>query len=231
MGFFRGLRKFLYSLASLAVLIIVICIATNPTPLAPPPSEEDCVTIRVSDNGWHTNLYLTADTFPEDHPFRRDYPWAGWFVVGWGDESFYRDGPTVARGIDAIIPPSPTVIHVIALSRPPEFAFLDRNVEFALSREGLGQLVTEINASLQYDAEGEPIIVSEGQYPGSSRFYRSRHSYHAFHTCNQWTAGVLRKAGLPINASASLMSGSLLWQLDRLNTTCTSPVISDTDDQ
>ena len=224
-------RRNLFRISILSVLIVIlsgsaISLLTNPKPLAPPARPGDCTEIQVSDNGWHTNVYLPASAFPATHAFRRDYPFASWFVIGWGDESFYRYGPTVLRGLDAIIPPSPTVVHVIALDAPPGTYFLDRSTPVSLSRAGLSQVAAQIDASLSYNAEGEAISVSEGHYPGASRFYRSDFSYHAFRTCNQWTAGVLRKSGADINAPVSMMSGVLMWQLQNAYSTCTTAKFS-----
>ncbi|MAK59813.1 MAG: hypothetical protein CMK09_02420 [Ponticaulis sp.] len=226
-GKFR-LKRIAVGSVALIIVTIMVCVLTNPTPLAATVSEGDCVEIQVSDNGWHTNFYLPASAFPADHPFRTDYPGANWFVVGWGDEGFYIKGPSILRGFDAIIPPSPTVVHLIALDRPPEDYFSDRRLPYSLSSEGLDQLVSEIDASLKMTRNGELKVVSEGHYPGASRFYRSRFSYHAFHTCNQWTAGVLRKAGAPINAPASMLSGSLMMQLENTHKACPVPQKPDT---
>ena len=143
------IKNSLIALGTLISLTVLVCVITNPTPLAAAVSDEDCVEFQVSDNGWHTNFYLSADVFPEDHLFRQDYPAARYFVIGWGDEGFYIKGPSVRRGLDAVIPPSPTVVHVIALDRAPDVYFLDKSLPYSLSAEGMGQLVREIDASLK----------------------------------------------------------------------------------
>lgn len=212
--------RLLKILAGLCLVIAGICLTTNPSPKAPEAKPGDCVAVTIADNGWHTNFYLPADAFPDNSPLRRDFPGAEWFVIGWGNEGFYRLGPDVSRGIDAIIPPSPTVLHVIGSIDPPEEVFLDKTKVALLSEKGLEVLIEEIEASFARDEAGEYIIVADGHFPGVSLFYRSPLSYHAFHTCNQWTAGRLRRAGANINASAAMLSGALMFQLKPAGTQC-----------
>lgn len=206
--------------AGLLLVITGLCLMTNPAAKAPAAKAGDCVAVTVSDNGWHTNFYLPAEAFPDSSPLRRDFPLADWFVIGWGDEGFYRLGPDLSRGIDAIIPPGPTVLHVIGSIDPPEEIFLDKTKVALLSEKGFEVLIEEIEASFARDEAGEYVIVADGHYPGNSLFYRSPLSYHAFHTCNQWTAGRLRRAGVNINAPVAMLSGALMFQLKPAGTQC-----------
>lgn len=213
-------RTWAIRLGALLGAIIFVCWATNPSMEAPRATDGDCTTIHVSDNGWHTSLYVPAAAFPRDHPFRKTFAWAEWFHIGWGDEGFFRDGPSIWRGVDAIIPPSPSVVHVIALNRPPMEVFSERSVPVSLSRSGQEQLVDLLTQTLAFDHAGSEILLSDGHYPQVSAFYRASPSYHAFHTCNQWTAGILRKSGVEINAPVSMLSGTVMWQLERSAQTC-----------
>ncbi|MDJ0919615.1 MAG: DUF2459 domain-containing protein [Henriciella sp.] len=194
-------------------LVLAICVVFNPRSVAGKPSAENCATLQVASNGFHTNFYLPAHVFSEASTLRQAWPTASWFVIGWGDESFYRDGPTLARSIAAIIPPSPTVLHVIATPDTPETYFLDEAVTVALSTEGMDEVARLIEARFARTEDDEPIRLADGHYPGASAFYRAKGSYHAFHTCNQWLAGVLRRAGVSINAPSAIPAQSVMWQL------------------
>lgn len=198
---------------TLLALIAFICVTLNPKPAAGKPSAGNCETITVSTNGFHTNLYLPADMFSETSTIRSEWPGASWFVVGWGDEGFYREGPNISRSIAAIIPPSPTVLHITATPESPDQYFLDDAVTVALSTDGMAEIARLIEARFARTVDGEPITLAEGHYPGVSAFYRAKGSYHAFHTCNQWLAGVLRRAGLPINAPSAIPAQGVMWQL------------------
>jgi len=67
--------------------------------------------------------------------------------------------------VDAIIPPSPSVVHVIALNRPPMEVFSERSVPVGLSRSGQEQLVDLLTQTLAFDEEGSAILLSDGHYP------------------------------------------------------------------
>lgn len=98
--------------------------------------------------------------------------------------------------------------------------FSERSIPVGLSRSGREQLVDLLTQTLAFDEEESAILLSDGHYPQVSAFYRASPSYHAFHTCNQWTAGILRKSGVEINAPVSMLSGTVMWQLERSARTC-----------
>ena len=50
---------------------------------------------------------------PADHPLRRLYPRSEMLLIGWGEQSFYySDGTDLWLALDALMPPSPSVMHV-----------------------------------------------------------------------------------------------------------------------
>ncbi len=195
-------------------LLVTALWALNPRPQAPPAAPGDCVMIAVASNDWHTNLYLPADAFPADGALRREWPAARWFVVGWGDEGFYRKGPNLSRAVSAMVPPTPTVLHIVALETRPDAYFLDHAVPLAVSTAGLDIIAGDISAELARTASGQPVRLTGGFFPGRSAFYRATSSYHLLRTCNQWTADRLRRAGLPVNAPVSAFAQPLIWQLE-----------------
>ena len=183
-------------LAGIVLGLAALAHFSNPAPEAPPASPGDCRVIPVLSNGWHTDLWIAADGFPETHPFRQDFPQASWFMVGWGDEGFFRRGPSLGGAMNAMLPDSPTVLHVIGLPEYPG-RYLAGEVRYArLSRAGYQVLVSEIDRALARNESGETDTIAPGNWAGVSRFYRSDLSYHAAHTCNQWTGRVLRRREL-----------------------------------
>ncbi len=205
----RTLRRIVLTCAALAL----IAAAANPRALAPPPSPGDCRLATVASNGFHTTLYMPAEAFPLAGPLRAAFPSARWFAIGWGDETFYRQGPGVRRAVDAAIPPSPSVLHVIALNRRPDEAIRADTVDIALSHSGFAQLAQDLEAEIARDATGAPVVVGPGQWPGRSLYFRSPRSYHALQTCNVWTARLLVRAGAPVNAPISAPAQILTGQL------------------
>jgi uncharacterized protein (TIGR02117 family) len=185
-----------------------------PAPRVPPPTADDCTIIRLWSNGYHSDLGVPAEVLPEHHPLRRLYPDATEFLIGWGDQAFYySDGTNLWLGLDALIPPSPSVMHV-AYNAPAASAYLGPNddLSMAISREGARRFVAYLDRALILDAQGDVIPTSTGKVVGRSAFLRTRGSFHLFNVCNQWMARALRSAGVNINARAAWLAGPLIRQ-------------------
>jgi uncharacterized protein (TIGR02117 family) len=192
-----------------------------PAPNVAPPTADDCVELHLYSNGYHSDIAAPASLFPEDHPLRRLFPDAENFLIGWGDQKFYfSDGTNLWLGLDALIPPSPSVLH-IAYNAPAASAYLGPNDDLAVgvSREGAARLVAYVDRYLVLDANGAPIETSTGKVVGRSAFLRSRGSFHLFNVCNQWMARALRAAGVDVNARAAWLAGPLIRQARKIGRT------------
>lgn len=177
-------------------------------------SGDDCVELWVWSNGYHSDIGAPADIFSEDHPLRRLYPNARSFLIGWGDEAFYlSDGSNLWLGVDALIPPSPSVLHLAPEARAAK-RYFGPNEEHAVgvSREGAAAFVAYVDAALALDGAGAPIRVARGKLPNAV-FVRSTSSFHLFNVCNHWMARALRAAGVDINARTPWFAGSLMADL------------------
>lgn len=212
--------------AVLALALLVYLYAPPPAPKVAPPSPGDCLELHLWSNGYHSDIAAPAALFPENHPLRRLYPEANSLLIGWGDDAFYRsDGADLWLGLDALIPPSPSVMHV-AYNAPAASAYLGPNDDLAvaISHEGAARFVAYIDAALVLDPAGAPIVVSPGKVIGRSSFLRTRGSFHLFNVCNQWMARALRAAGVDVNARAAWLAGPLIAQARRAGRTgCGSP--------
>jgi uncharacterized protein (TIGR02117 family) len=189
----------------------------TPAPNVPQPTSRDCLLLHMWSNGYHSDLGVPAEVFPADHPLRRMFPDASSFLIGWGDEKFYQsDGTNLWLGLDALIPPSPSVMHV-AYNAAASSAYLGPNDDapIAVSREGAAELEHYIDRALVLDAQGNAIIVAPGKVIGRSGFLRTRGSFHLFNVCNQWLARALRAAGVDVNARAAWLAGGLIEQVHR----------------
>ncbi|MBI1187507.1 MAG: DUF2459 domain-containing protein [Alphaproteobacteria bacterium] len=175
-------------------------IRVAPTPVGP------CTEIGLDTNGWHTDLVMPAAIFPEDHPFRRLYPDARRFSVGWGDRDAYRFADKDPwLNVAAIIPPSASAVHVSA-DAPATGPFV------AISEDGARALVAHIDRTLRIDARGRLIRVDEGYRPDSV-FVESGAQFHVFRLCNQWVAEGLRAAGLPVSPLGAWTAASVVRQI------------------
>jgi uncharacterized protein (TIGR02117 family) len=185
-----------------------------PAPNVAAPSADDCVELHLYSNGYHSDIGAPASLFPENHPLRRLYPNAESFLIGWGDEAFYySDGTNLWLGLDALIPPSPSVLHV-AYNAEESSAYLGPNDDLAVgvSREGADRFVRYIDRALILDANGDAVPTSTGKVVGRSSFLRTRGSFHLLNVCNQWMARALRAAGVDVNARAAWLAGPLIRQ-------------------
>lgn len=206
-------------IAGLAFVLFCLFYFLGPT--APPgvarASADDCVELRLWSNGFHTDIAAPVEIFPPNHPLRVLFPEARSFLIGWGDDKFYRsDVWNWGLALDAIVPPSPSVIH-IAYNAPSAVRYLGPtdNAPIAISHEGAARFVEYVDRTLALDAGGKPIFVAPGKLIGRSQFLRAHGSFHLFNVCNQWMARALRAAGLNVNARAAWTGDWLIAEARR----------------
>lgn len=208
----------------LAVIVFTYLFVPLPAPNVPPPSAGDCVELHLYSNGYHSDIGAPASIFPETHPLRRLYPDAQSFLIGWGDQAFYySDGTNLWLGLDALIPPSPSVLHV-AYNAAQSSVYLGPNddTSIAVSGEGAARFVAYVDRYLVLDANGDPVRTSNGKVIGRSSFLRSRGSFHILNVCNQWMSRALRRAGVNVNARAAWLAGPLIRQVREVQPTSCS---------
>lgn len=214
----RGLKHpRLTALAVFVFAVIVYLYFPQPAPRVTPARAGDCIELHLWTNGFHTDIAAPAAMFPDGHALRRLYPEARVFLIGWGDERFYRsDVFSIWLALDAITPPSPSVMH-IAYDAPGAAAYLGPtgDAPIAVSREGAAGFVAYVDRTLALDGAGAVIPIAPGKLIGRSSFLRARGSFHLFNVCNQWMARALRAAGLNVNARAAWLGGGLLKEVRR----------------
>jgi uncharacterized protein (TIGR02117 family) len=167
------------------------------------------VAIYVADNGIHTDLVLPARDFADlvrlEHfadPRQAAQPMV---MFGWGDRDFYLNTPSwwdvnpirVAR---ALVGAGATVLHVSAVPAPGMGPKVRRLV---LRPQEYARLVAYVRASFA----GAPVR----GYGGHDAFYAARGGYSALSTCNEWSAGGLRAAGVRMGAWTPFASGVMQW--------------------
>ncbi|MBT9445923.1 MAG: DUF2459 domain-containing protein [Hyphomonadaceae bacterium] len=222
-------RRFAILAAVAAALAFWSWTGTRPALGAPPATKGDCVDVGLWSNGWHTSYSLPAELLPADHPLRRLYPQAHWFLVGWGDSSFYRsDGTDLLLGLKALLPGGATVMHVIASKQPAEETFIPAElVTVGVSRAGAQVLAERLKTSLDLDAGGNVRVVAPGQHGPQSRFLAARGAFDLFQVCNHWTARGLRSAGVDINAAFVYRGEWLTAQTRRKAPACAALSVTD----
>lgn len=184
-----------------------------PTPAnaeTPPPHR-----VLVTTNGWHSGIVLArADLPPEILPERADFPDAAFIEFGWGDAEYYpAPRPSLGMAFAAAFP-GPALMHVSGLPSHPAQVFPTVAVlTLPLRPEQMQPLVAAIAASFARAgaARAQP-TASPGLY-AFSRFYPATGRFHAFNTCNTWTARILASAGLAISPDGVQSADDLLARL------------------
>lgn len=170
-------------------------------------------TVWLVDHGYHVGLILRREDLG-DAAFLADFPAAQWVEIGWGDEGFYTQAATVgdvSAGLaaSALLWPTPSVLHVVALYQPPDTAFDPaRMTRLEIDAEGRAALRDAVRAEIAAPFER----LGDGLY-GDSRFYRARSDYHLFNVCNHWLARALNRAGLPASELWSTLPVGLIAEL------------------
>ncbi|WP_158500697.1 DUF2459 domain-containing protein [Shimia marina] len=172
------------------------------------------------DHGYHAGLVIPREgleRFGEGlaEAWLVQFPDADWFEFGWGDAGFYFEVPTfddvtLSIGARALLMPSPSVLH-IATGRgsPVEVFAASDHVALKLSDQALSDVLKFVERSAVSPDQLVPVLY------GVSAFYDGRGKYHLFQTCNSWVSQVLRAGGLASAPGPSVISGGLLWDLQR----------------
>jgi uncharacterized protein (TIGR02117 family) len=183
---------------------------------SPTPGINAGASLWVAVHEHHSGLIVRADDVPDDAwPARADFPHARYLEVGWGDRAYYTSAEAgVLLGLRALLVPTDSAVHVVAIAGAPERVFPDAEIlELRVSREGLQRAIEFVRQTHQFDVAGQPIVLGPGLVPGTSRFYASERRFHLFETCNTWVARALMAAGLPLQPSRAITAGGLARQV------------------
>ena len=181
---------------------------------APVPDGE--ATIYVVGRGWHTDIGLpVSEVTGPLASLERDFPGVRFMVFGFGEREFYMAHNEGSGEMLAALLPSKSAILMTALNTAPTEAFADHTVvALHLPQAGVERIVARLWDGLEKQADGSAARLANGPYAGSV-FYAARETYDAFHTCNTWTALVLRDAGIPVDTHV-LFAGQVMQQVSRI---------------
>lgn len=173
-------------------------------------------TIYVVGRGWHTDIGLSVqDVHGPLASLERAFPGIRFMVFGFGERQYYMGHDAGSGEMLSALLPSESAILLTALRAPPTEAFEDHAVvALRLPSASVQHIVDRLWRDLEVSAGGSAVRLADGPYPGSV-FYAARETYDAFHTCNTWTALVLRDAGFPINTQV-LFAGQVMHQVSQI---------------
>lgn len=168
--------------------------------------------IHIVNHGWHTGIILKAADLNKILPeLEERFPSSVYYEIGWGDAGFYQaDEITSSLTLQALFYSTGAVIHIAGFrSKPGEFFAGSDIAEVTLGAKGYQGLLEFIKSSFYIGVDGKPVSLKKGIY-GNSQFYQGFGRYHAFNTCNTWTAKALSSAGFDIFCATKLTSGSVM---------------------
>ncbi len=193
-----------------------------------PATAGDTVPVLYVSNGFHAGLLVPVPAL-RDGAARTGLPPVGaiaqrfaaydWVELGWGDEGFYRETPTVADidwrlGLTALLGlGSGSVLHVVGVLGDPLRVFTQGGtVALTLSQAGFDALIRRLGTTVARAPDGAPIELGPGLY-GPSLFYRATDRFFFGHVCNHWIADLLDAAGVPVSPLLATIPRGLGWDL------------------
>jgi uncharacterized protein (TIGR02117 family) len=223
-----GLGIAALALAGALIVATVLTTRYGDPMLWPPRPGAGSIEIYVVSNGYHTGLALPRAALAE-FASGRGYPALiavaqrfnqfAWVEIGWGDEKFYRQVPTVGDltlpiALRALFRPgNPSVLHVVGLPGDPVRTFPSADiVAVPLSMTGFDQLLAKLDATFVPPQAGALPDLGKGLY-GPSLFYPAVGTFNIFHVCNHWIADLLDAAGVPTSPVVDTFSSGLLLDL------------------
>ncbi|MGF1550296.1 MAG: TIGR02117 family protein [Sphingomonadaceae bacterium] len=214
----RQLLRGLLVLLALPALYLVAALAGALVPVNGGWHEpEDGVLIYIGTNGVHTDLIMPARAAGHDWhglapPGHVARPGGDWVSIGWGQRQFYLETRTwddldLGTAVEAVFG-GPALLRVAHLAEPgagPETRPL------RLSDTQYRRLAAAVADYFVTGEEGGAIPLPGTGYGEHDLFYESRGRYDAIMTCNQWTALMLRRAGIESSLWAPFAQG-LMWR-------------------
>jgi uncharacterized protein (TIGR02117 family) len=226
------MRRIGVALAVVVVLLVIAVVATarwGDRALWPPEPGSPTVTVFVVNHGYHAGIIVARRALAEEAS-RRGLSALRYVAtrfadfdnleIGWGDEGFYREVPTmqsltVALALRALFRPgNPSVLHVVGVNADPRASFGNSDlVRLELSTAGFARLANKLDASFARAPGGLlPVELGRGLY-GTSLFFRANGTFHIFNGCNHWVAGLLDVAGVPTAPVIATLPDGLLLDL------------------
>jgi uncharacterized protein (TIGR02117 family) len=216
-------RKWLKGLS----LILLILIGFNllfpcPKPIAglfPPQPGEPTRTLYIVRQAWHTGLSWSQTGLPAMGPEQwRNAPYV---EIGWGDRRFYYHSDfSIPSVLQAVLMPTPSVMHVVGFAEPPKKYFHYTDVwELELSEQGFQNLFEFVRQTYKMVDRGNG-VEERSPLPGKSlygvgNYYEALPNYGFWRTCNGWTAQALLRAGVPICPRRTLLVRDVISQLNK----------------
>lgn len=196
-----------------AIVVFASALAACSTVRVKPSAGPAAATVTVAQRGWHTDICLPVDdASPWIASLAQGFDGARFLCFGFGERQYVITRTHTPLDAMAALLPSRAAVLMTVLRASPADAFGSANVAgVGIGRDGLAGLQAFLRRSVETGPAAQPLRLADGPYPGSV-FFAATGTYHAFYTCNTWTADALRAAGVPVRR-AVLFSGDLMYQV------------------
>ena len=197
-------------IAALTVLSAAACVLMPGVDGSAPAATNDCETVYVTSNGFHTGVAIPAAA-ARSAGFEPGA--AAWLEFGWGEARAYRaERLSAGAALGAIFAPGASTLHIAPLPRRPDLHYAGGVTPVAVTSAGAAALALDLAREAARDAQGRLIPLGPGKGEGAS-FVLATTPYRAWRTCNVWTAERLRAAGVPVRAAGSTLAPVLTGRL------------------
>jgi uncharacterized protein (TIGR02117 family) len=200
----------------LLIVILSLLTACSSKPYAVKYIESPDVTgqeeIYIVNHGWHTGIAVPAKEIQNQLPkLKERFGDMPYIEFGWGDKNYYQAKEiTTGLTLSAILWPTDSVIHAVAVPKKADKYFANSEVEIlCLSGREYSSLLRFISESFFKDEHGEIVELKGGLY-GNSQFYKGVGKFYFMNTCNKWTAKGLKSAGMDISLTFKLTADSIM---------------------
>lgn len=210
------LIQFVATFVSVLVMYIAIVAWGAIIPSSGLDQRED-IEIFIQSNGVHTDVCMPVKsdffdwtTFIDTTLYQKNKNYE-YIAIGWGDKGFFLHTPTwaelkVSTALNAIFLPSPCAMHVEYKDEKPTVSDVVRSEWIA--SENYESLIDYVCRSFLLK-DGEPDFIDGSSYWGTDQFFEAKGNYHMLNTCNSWTNGAIKSAGLK-TASFAAFPGVVL---------------------
>ena len=221
---FRALARAFWEKVSVTAMrhvsvLVCMCLLSSCTPAtiehSVGPACDPQESVYVVSHGWHAGIVVSRlDLLNFVPSLEKDFTSGEYLEIGWGDEQFYRaQTPTAGLAIRAVLWPTSTVIHVVAVPKSPRMQFSESEViEISVPRAGYEQQLAYVAESFSTTPDKSIAGLGPGLY-GDGWFYRAEGTFHAFNTCNTWVAKAIGRTGYPMRDQTVITVEPLLSQL------------------
>lgn len=202
----KFILKFLLAIIGLLLIYGISAVVFSIIPVNKNQSENNKeYTIYIKSNGVHTDLVLPIKTDLKDWSEKIKFEnikskdsTHHYLAFGWGDKGFYLDTPEwsdlkFSTAFKAAFNLGTSAMHTTFYKQIQE---TENCIKIEISKEQYQKLITFIEASFQYDTNGNPIFIEATTYGKNDSFYEAHRTYNLFYTCNTWANQALKKADL-----------------------------------